>query len=202
MRWPIALAIIGIAAGIVSQTAPLYLPGTPRWVWGLIFWCGIVAILGAFVWGSVGLIRDKSGKPEHPRWFPRWRQQGSGWPPFYRLVPLNKAGELAYKRTYGSLLAAAAERPISSGEAPNPSGYLAGYIAKTKKTPLFGYNSVSGKLERISPGILDSCTLSEDATELHQFGKDAPIYEGLSIKRTDFKRVLLEMEAQWPAENT
>ena len=117
-------------------------------------------------------------------------------------MPLNKAGELAYKRNYGSLLAAAAERPISSGDSPNPFGYFAGYIAKTKKTPLFGYNSMSGKLERISLGVLNSCTLSENATELHQFGKDAPIYEGLSIKRTDFKRVLLEMETQWPAENS
>ena len=133
MRWPIALAIIGIAAGIVSETAPLYLPGTPQWVWGLIFWCSIVAIVGAFAWGSVGAIRNKLGKPEHPRWFPRWRQQGSGWPPFYRLVPLHKAAELAYKRTHGSLLGTAAERPISSGETPNPSQYLATYIVKTKK---------------------------------------------------------------------
>ena len=132
----------------------------------------------------------------------RPRQQGSGWPPFYRLVPLNKAAELAYKSTHGSLSAAAAEKPFSSGETANPSHYLATYIAKTKKTPLFGYNSASGKLERINASILDSCAVSEDATELHQFGRDAPIYEGLSIKHTDFKKALLEMEAQWPAENT
>ncbi len=51
MRWPFILAVIGIAVGVVGEAAPLYLPGTAPWVWGIVFWAGIATIIGAGVWG-------------------------------------------------------------------------------------------------------------------------------------------------------
>ena len=51
MRWPIILAVIGIAVGVVGASAPLYLPGTAPWIWGIVFWAGIATIIGAVVWG-------------------------------------------------------------------------------------------------------------------------------------------------------
>ncbi len=95
-----------------------------------------------------------------------------------------------------------AERPYASGGQPNPTKYLAIHIAITKKTPLFGYNTRSGKLERIDPGILNSCTFSDDATKLYRSDKDTPIYEGLAIERKGFKQVLKNLEDTWPVENS
>ena len=51
MRWPIILAVIGVAVGVAGASAPLYLPGIPPWVWGIVFWAGIATIIGALVWG-------------------------------------------------------------------------------------------------------------------------------------------------------
>lgn len=51
MRWPVVLAIVGIGVGIVGEAAPIYLPGTPPWIWGFVFWAGIAAIIGAIGWG-------------------------------------------------------------------------------------------------------------------------------------------------------
>ena len=51
MRWPIVLAIVGIAVGIVAEVAPLYMPETPAWVWGVLFWSAIIVIISAVSWG-------------------------------------------------------------------------------------------------------------------------------------------------------
>lgn len=51
MRWLIILAVVAIAVGVVSMSAPLYLTGTAPWVWGIVFWAAIATIIGSVVWG-------------------------------------------------------------------------------------------------------------------------------------------------------
>lgn len=82
MRWPIALAIIGIMVGIVSEAAPLYLPGTPYWIWGIILWAGFAAIIGAAVWAAWPVLRRRLPRRSAIRPAP-WRdwnmKQGLQW---------------------------------------------------------------------------------------------------------------------------
>ena len=50
MRWPIVLGI-GIGSEMVALAAPQYWPDAPEWIWGTLFWVGIVIIVVAIVLG-------------------------------------------------------------------------------------------------------------------------------------------------------
>lgn len=177
-------------------------PGMPDYVAISII---ILAILGLVIWVIIEILEygtRRGLKRRTPNLLWQWKLRIDGWLPFHRLVSLERASKLAYRKTHGSLLSKEAERPHSADKNPNPVHYYAGYLVKTKHIPLYGYNCVTSKFERIPSKLMPSCFISEDITKFIQIGKKEALYEGLAVKRKDFNERLTRMRKEWPAENT
>ena len=173
MRWPVLVAIIGFAGGVVGEAAPQYLPNTPTWVWGFVFWSAIATIIGATIWGVVGWIRDKSQKAPIPKWMPMWRLrfEKQDTVPFRRLIPLEEAARIAYdqirvpSQKLNSMVLAVLRR-IDGNEQENALSYVCQMLFNNPTIPLYGVHPPSTTFEEI-----DEFMFSDNASELcEQYG--------------------------------
>ena len=122
-------------------------------------------------------------------------------------MPLKEAALRAYEamrgRTEGSqkLSVGFSEMTFSDGNS-RPLSWYAIALADRGKTPVFGCHPPSTKLEIVPERLVRAQgSFSDDANEIHYYGKSSPEFSGLLIKRSDFRKRLKEI-ASWDVENT
>ena len=186
MRRPLALAIIGMAAGVVGEAASSYLPNTPPWIWGIVFWAGIAVIAGAVVWGFWSHAQAK----KQTRWLRMWDarfDRRDTWP-YRRVVPMEEAARIAYEQTRDTLSAKAAERDAES---------ILGYYATALwdgVTNLYGVRPPSTKLELVPDIEANRCGFIDDGAAIKRHGAKEVLYDKLYFKKSDLRRRIKELK--------
>lgn len=112
-------------------------------------------------------------------------------------IRLSDAALTAYRQMRGTMIGVAAEKLGGNEAEPDPVGWLAAYLAFTKRTPLYGIHVLSGEFEQLPEKCLESGFLSADHNCLEEFGKKHPVYKNLALKREDFSARLQEMRQEW-----
>ena len=176
---------------------PQYWPEAPQIIWGVLFWGGFAVIAGAILLGFVGPVISPGLAARAGRapiyWLPIWRVSAIHLktPPFRRLISMKRAAQIAYEKTRGTVLAAAAEhtaRDLKQGYDGILDYYAWSLVGSGDAMEIWGRRPPSTRLEAIDGAEeCPQCSFGDGGSSLHRYGDSEPRWIDLMVPKHQLK---------------